>query len=250
MSIPEATGCKKAGVLIKTSLVDYPGHVACAVFLHGCNLRCPYCYNTELVTGRIDSVEGISTVQEILNHLEKRRNVLTGFVLSGGEALLSPYLELLITEAKKLGYLIKIDTNGTNPEKLEFLLNSPELKPDFVAMDLKTSPQKMKLLAPHIKDDSAIHALADKVKRTAALISALPANSREFRTVLVPPLVSADDIKEMAHILPKNASWQFAQFRNENCIDPLYTNISPYTQAEAEALVETAAAIIPGAVLR
>ena len=250
MSISEAAGCKKAGVLIKTSLVDYPGHVACTVFLHGCNLRCPYCYNTELVTGSIDNVEGISTVQDIADHLAKRRNVLTGFVLSGGEALLSPYLELLITEAKNLGYLIKIDTNGTNPEKLEFLLNSPELKPDFVAMDLKTSPQKMGLLAPHIKDDSVIHALADKVRRTATLVSEMPPNSREFRTVLVPPLVGAGDIAEMAELLPHDASWQFAQFRNENCIDPLYTEISPYTQADAEELVKKAASIIPGATLR
>ena len=250
MSLPEAAGSQKAGMLIKTSLVDYPGHVACTVFLHGCNLRCPYCYNTELVLKRIDEINGISTVQEIVNHLEKRRNVLTGFVLSGGEALLSPHLDLLISEAKKLGYLIKIDTNGTNPEKLEYLLNSPELKPDFVAMDLKTSPAKTGLLVPHIKDKDSINALSAKVRRTAELLSAMNPGSREFRTVLVPPLVSTSDIEEMASILPKDASWQFAQFRNENCIDPLYTGISPYTQSEAEALVKTAAALIPGAVLR
>ena len=113
----------------------------------------------------IDEISGVSTVQEIAAHLEKRRNVLTGFVLSGGEALLSPYLELLIAEAKKLGYQIKIDTNGTNPEKLEYLLNSPELKPDFVAMDIKTSPSKMGLLVPHINDKDFINALSEKVRR-------------------------------------------------------------------------------------
>ena len=117
-------------------------------------------------------------------------------------------------------------------------------------MDLKTSPEKMGLLVPHINDKDFINTLSAKVRRTAELLSAMDSSSREFRTVLVPPLVSASDIPEMTAILPKDASWQFAQFRNEGCIDPKYTEISPYTQAEAESIVRTAAALIPGAVLR
>ena len=249
MNNNEAAGSQKAGVLVKTSLVDFPGHVASTVFLHGCNLRCPYCYNTELVLKGIDAIDGISTVQEIVDHLEKRKNVLTGFVLSGGEALISPHLEILIKEARSRGYRIKIDTNGTNPEKLERLLSTPELKPDFVAMDIKTSLKKTGLLLPQLAGSPVIQTLAERIMKSASLVASLPPDMREFRTVLVPPLVSAEDIKDMASILPKDASWQFAQFRNDNCIDPHYNDISPYTQKEAEELVQTAAAIIPGAVL-
>ncbi|MCR4940298.1 MAG: anaerobic ribonucleoside-triphosphate reductase activating protein [Treponemataceae bacterium] len=246
----EAAGSKKAGVLVKTSLVDYPGHVSSTVFLHGCNLRCPYCYNTELVIKNINEVEGISTVQEIIEHLEKRKAVLTGFVISGGEALISPYLEILITEAKKRNYKIKLDTNGTNPDKLEAVLKDPELRPDFVAMDIKTSISKLGLLVPHLTNEAINDILAEKVKKTAELVAAMPADTREYRTVLVPPLVDENDIIEMAAFLPKDASWQFAQFRNDNCLDPLYNNVTPYTPAEAEALVKKAASLIPGAELR
>ena len=250
MSVNEAVGSKKAGVLVKTSLVDFPGHVACTVFLHGCNLRCPYCYNIELVTKKIETIEGVSTVQEIIDHLEKRKNVLTGFVLSGGEALISPCLEILIKEARSRGYRIKLDTNGTNPEKLETLLTNPELKPDFIAMDIKTSPKKTGLLLPQLAGSPVIQTLAERIKKTASLLASLPPDMREFRTVLVPPLVSEADITEMAKLLPKDASWQFAQFRNDDCIDSSYTSISPYTQSEVEALVKKAASFIPGAALR
>lgn len=250
MTEKEAAGSPKAGVLIKTSLVDYPGHVACTVFLHGCNLRCPYCYNTDLVTKNINEVEGISTVEEIIEHLEKRKNVLTGFVISGGEALLSPHLNTLILEAKKRGYKIKLDTNGINPDKLEVILKDSELRPDFVAMDIKTSVAKLGLLLPNLDQESINKILADKVKRTAELVASLPREAREYRTVLVPPLVDEKDIIEMATFLPKDASWKFAQFRNDNCLDPLYNNVSPYSQAEAEALVKIAANLIPGAELR
>ena len=250
MTETDAAGSTKAGVLVKTSLVDYPGHVACTVFLYGCNLRCPYCYNTELVTKHIDEIEGISTVQEITDHLEKRKNVLSGFVISGGEALLSPCLKTLIIEAKKRGYKIKLDTNGTNPDKLEEILADSELRPDFVAMDVKTSASKLGLLAPHITDESINDILAEKVRRTAELVASLPPESREYRTVLVPPLVDEKDIIEMSQLLPKDASWKFAQFRNDNCVDPLYNNVIPYSPIEAEALVKTAASIIPGAELR
>lgn len=91
---------KKIGSLIKTSTVDYPGRIAAAIFLHGCNLRCPYCYNIDLVTGKVDDYDAIS-FNELIAHLEKRKNVLSGFVISGGEPTISPYLPQLIFEGKK-----------------------------------------------------------------------------------------------------------------------------------------------------
>ena len=272
-----------AGALIKTTLVDFPGRVASSLFLKGCNLRCPYCYNGELVTPPTEKNRGsavsagstadtnhLATLRDVLAHLEKRRNVLTGFVISGGEPLLFPHLAELITEAKKLGYKIKLDTNGTLPDRLAAIMQNPATEPDFIAMDIKTAPERYDLLAPHTTrpesnaitsadnaiapatDAPAANAtdLARKLAASARLIATLPADAREWRTVLVPPLVTRKDISAMAALLPADASWQFAPFRNENCLDARYNAVAPYTDAQATELVSYAQTLIAGARLR
>lgn len=244
-----------AGALIKTSLVDFPGRVASSLFLRGCNLRCPYCYNWALVDSSLaekpadgeTADEGLSTLHEVFAHLEKRRNVLTGFVISGGEPLLFPCLAEVIERAKSLGYKIKLDTNGTLPDKLEALMKNPATAPDFIAMDIKTSPLRYDLVSA--KSGNAAET-AEKLAASVKLISTLPADCREWRTVLVPPLVKKDDIREIARLLPKDASWQFAQFRNENCLDASYNEIAPYSDAEAAQLIAYAKSMITGAALR
>ena len=132
---------EKIGALVKTSLVDFPGTVCAAVFLKHCNLRCPYCYNAQLVTKPQDD-NGLFTITEIKNHLIKRKDVLDGLVISGGEALLNPDTKELILFAKKLNYKIKLDTNGTMPELLQQITENPQTRPDFISMDIKTSPHK------------------------------------------------------------------------------------------------------------
>ena len=239
----------KIGVLIKTTAVDFPSVLATSVFLTGCNLRCPYCYNKALVTNSLSKEEGV-TLEEVINHLEKRKNVLKGFVISGGEPLLSPHLEPLIREAKKLGYKIKIDTNGTLPFLLEKLIENPDLSPDFIAMDIKTSLEKTNFLMPFCEDSLQIEKVQKSIKESIRILSKLPAEKREFRSVLVPPLITKSDIEQIAQLLPKDASWQFAQFRNENCLDPKYNNISPYIEKEALELVDFAKQIIKNANLR
>ena len=119
-----------AGILVKTTCVDYPGRVAGSFFLKGCNLRCPYCYNTVLVSGT-NSLESLNTVEELFAHLEKRQGILSGLVLSGGEPLLNPYTPIIIKKAKELNYKIKIDTNGTLPDELESFINNSELNNSF-----------------------------------------------------------------------------------------------------------------------
>ena len=136
--MPNLSFNEPAGVLVKTTLVDFPGRVAGSFFLKGCNLRCPYCYNTELITGNA----GDDTINELFAHLEKRQGILTGIVISGGEPLLNPYTKEIILKAKELEYKVKLDTNGTLPEKLAELLEDEKLRPDFVAMDIKTSPER------------------------------------------------------------------------------------------------------------
>ena len=241
---------EKIGVLIKTSLVDYPGHMACAVFLYGCNLRCPYCYNTGLVLGDSKESDGAVSLSVIKEHLIKRRNVLSGIVISGGEPALSPFFYELLRVAKELDYLVKIDTNGTIPDRIETILNDKFLSPDFVALDIKTTLSSYPVLAPYITDESIKKRMIASVKKSIELISALPADKREFRTVLVPGLVDKNNVKEIAELLPKDASWQFAPFRNENCLDERYNSIIPYTPSEMEEIVAEAQKIIPGAQLR
>jgi pyruvate formate lyase activating enzyme len=268
-----------AGALIKTTLVDFPGRVASTIFLEGCNLRCPYCYNVSLVLGSFANTSGMapdssaaksdatpspankklngrdydcSTLREVIDHLEKRRAVLTGLVISGGEPLLNPRTPLLIKEARKLGYKIKLDTNGTLPDRLQQFCEDDELRPDYIAMDLKTAPSKCALLASNAarKDPAVGEELAESIARSAKIVASFPSESREWRTVLVPPLVDEKDIAEMAKLLPSNAHWYFAQFRNENCIDPSYNKIDPYLDRDLKRLVDFAKSLIPGAELR
>ena len=243
-----------AGVLVKTTCVDFPGHLAGSFFLRGCNLRCPYCYNRDLVLGFGNDADlsSLSTIEELFTHLEKRRGILTGLTISGGEPLLNPYTPIIIKKAKELGYLIKLDTNGTLPEELEALITNQDLKPDFIAMDIKTSPDRYgteicNKKSPFFEKNEYWE---KKIRRCVEIAASYPAEKREYRTVLVPPLVQKSDIKKMAEILPKDASWQFASFRNENCLNPAYNDILPYTDSEAAELIEYARTFVEGAMLR
>lgn len=248
---------KPAGVLVKTTCVDFPGRVAGSFFLKGCNIRCPYCYNIGLVLSDSEipagtQTEPLNSVAELFAHLEKRQGILSGLVISGGEPLLNPYTPLIIRRAKELGYKIKIDTNGTLPEKLRALIEDESLRPDFIAMDIKTSPSRYSTL---ICGESSLYFgktdyFENVLKESSELVAAYPADSREWRTVLVPGLVTKDDIKAISALLPQDASWQFAQFMNQNCLDPSYNDIYPYTDSEANELVDYAKTLVPGAALR
>lgn len=233
-----------SGFLIKTTLVDYPGKIASSYFISGCNLRCPYCYNGELINQTTKDTKEMVDFESVYEHLEKRKNVLKGFVISGGEPLLHPELPEIIRKVKKLGYLVKLDTNGCQSEALKKLFQESDTRPDFLAIDIKTSPDTYHLLG--IDSIFALNQLQESIK----IISTLPSNQREYRTVLVPPLVSEKEIPIMAKLLPDDASWMFAQFRNDNCLDSTYNQITPYTDKETISLVTLAQNYIRGAILR
>ena len=118
----------------KLTLLDYPGKVACTVFLGGCNFRCPYCHNAEL----LGDAEPVMTTEELLAFLKKRRGILDGVCITGGEPTIHPRLPELIRSVRDLGYAVKLDTNGYRPEVLRALLSDGIL--DYVAMDLKNGP--------------------------------------------------------------------------------------------------------------
>ncbi len=123
----------------KLTLLDYPGRTACTVFTGGCDLRCPFCHNSSLVLDP-RGTEGY-TVDEVLAHLKKRKGILDGIAVSGGEPLLQPDLEDFLRRIRDIGdYNIKLDTNGTHPERLANIIS--EGLCDRVAMDIKNSPEK------------------------------------------------------------------------------------------------------------
>ena len=116
----------------KLTLLDYPGNIACLIFTQGCNFRCPFCHNSELLANQD---ENLIKEEEVMSYLEKRKGLLDGVVISGGEPLLQKDIETFMKKVKKLGYKIKLDTNGSNPHKLKDLIAKGLV--DYVAMDVK-----------------------------------------------------------------------------------------------------------------
>ena len=121
----------------KLTLLDYPGKMACTIFTAGCNMRCPFCHNSRLVINPSDEAE--FTEDEILAYLKKRQGILDGVAITGGEPLMQKNIEDFIVKVRELGYPVKLDTNGTYPEKLKELVNKGLV--DYVAMDIKNSPE-------------------------------------------------------------------------------------------------------------
>lgn len=120
----------------KMTMLDFPGKVACTVFTHACNLRCPFCHNAALVVGEYTPV----SVDEILAYLQKRKGILDGVCITGGEPLLQKDIRSFIEKVREIGLAVKLDTNGTFPEKLRELIDAKLL--DYVAMDVKNSPAR------------------------------------------------------------------------------------------------------------
>ncbi len=242
--------------LQKTSLVNFPGRVCAAVFLPGCNLRCPFCHNGELAMASVASgppsgnADGYVTLDEVYAHLERRRGVIGAVTISGGEPLLSPALDGLIQKAKSLSLAVKIDTNGTLPDRLAALLADPARRPDMVAIDVKTSPARYAELA--IEPEAGERAGRELLRSLEILREAGEAGTTrvEYRTVLAPGLVGEREIREIGGLLHGKADWEFAQFSPGNCLDPAWNDREPYGPAEAARLVEIARERVPGARLR
>ena len=220
--------------LRKTSLVDYPGRVSAVFFLQGCNLRCPWCHNRELVAG---GASGLVSLDAALAHLQKRQNVLRGVVLSGGEPCLQNELPGIIREIKKLNLTVKLDTNGMFPAMLEKLFITEETCPDYIALDLKIAParyreliirdQKTALNHPSIlknkTNSSGSPTPGEELIQSAALIRE-SGIEHEYRTLALPDnFITEKDIEELA-LLPDNAPWYFRPFKGGNCLDPAWND--------------------------
>lgn len=185
----------RIGGLQKLTLLDFPGHVACTVFLQGCNFRCPFCHNASLVLGT-DAV----SENEVLSFLKKRQGLLDGVAITGGEPLLSAEIDALLEKIKALGYRVKLDTNGSFPERLRGLIQRKLV--DYVAMDIKNSREKYDLTA-------GTSGFLPSVEESVALLKEglIP---YEFRTTVVDELHEPADFAAIGQWL-KGAQAYFLQ---------------------------------------
>ena len=202
---------------VRTTLIDYPGEIASIVFLGGCNMRCPMCHNAELVQTPGAFTDILES--EVLAFLKKRRGILTGVVVSGGEPCLSKGLIPFLREIRALNLKIKLDTNGYLPEKLENLLLEGLV--DFVAMDIKAPPEKYGQLSG-VKDIDL-----GRINASIRLIrqSGLP---YEFRTTVVPNWLTKVDIVSIADWLQGAQRYVLQQFRPQGCLSEDLNEVSPY----------------------
>lgn len=200
--------------LQKTTLLDYPGHVAATVFLGGCNFRCPFCHNKELLG---NDAEELLSREELINFLKKRASILEGVCITGGEPTLFPVeLEALIRELRSYGYLIKLDTNGFRPEVLKHLCEERLL--DYVAMDIKSCPERYPVVA------GVPGMVTDGVKESVSFLMGVDV-PYEFRTTVVRELHTAEDFVEIGTWLEGCSSYFLQNYvESENVLQPGFTS--------------------------
>ena len=181
--------------LQKMTLLDFPGRVACTVFLGGCDFRCPWCHNYELAVG---SAEPVMEEEEFFAFLKKREGLLEGVAVTGGEPCLSKELPAFLRKIREMGFLTKLDTNGAHPELLEQILR--EGLADYVAMDIKNSPGKYLLTAGLTGSEAQQEALLGRVRRSIRLIMEL-APDYEFRTTVIRQFHEEQDFAEIGEMI-------------------------------------------------
>ena len=222
--------------LQKMTLLDYPGRVACTVFLNGCDFRCPFCHNFDLACGKAPAV---MESEELLAFLEKRKGLLDGVAFTGGEPLLSTGLTDLLDRIRQMGFKIKLDTNGYHPDRLRQVLE--EQMVDYVAMDIKNSPEKYALTAGVASVDMG---------RIMDSISILRESDvdYEFRTTVVKELHEASDFEKMGEMIRGAGHYFLQPFVDRDSVP--YENLSAPSPEQMRAFAAIARKYVQETVLR
>ncbi len=197
----------------KTTLLDYPGCIAAAIFTGGCNFRCPFCHNSGLVQDPFK--EGLVPEDEVLAFLDKRKKILKGVCITGGEPTLQPDLPDFIGKVRKMGYRVKLDTNGSRPEVLRELLESGLL--DYAAMDIKNCPEKYGAAAGLIPPGNAGGFELGKIEESIKLLLDGQIDY-EFRTTVVKELHTVEDIAAIGAWVKGTPAYYLQKFEDSGHI--------------------------------
>lgn len=219
----------------KLTLLDFPGKMACTVFTGGCNFRCPFCHNASLVN---DPLCYTSLADEVLEYLKKRKGILDGVCITGGEPLLQPDLEDYIKRIKALGYSVKLDTNGYLPDRLENLLKTGLI--DYVAMDIKSSKDGYSKAA-------GIDIDIKKIEKSVELLK----NGNipfEFRTTVVKGIHSVNDFKNIAEWIKGTKKYFLQKYKDSG--DILGDGCDGFSESEMDEFLKTVKSVIPEAEIR
>jgi len=217
----------KIGGLQKLSLLDYPEHIAAIMFTQGCNFRCHFCYNPKLVVPQKDY--SLISEDSLFEFLHSRQGKIDSVVITGGEPTLHSDLPEFITKIKNVGYLIKLDTNGTNPKMLEFLIQKKLI--DYIAMDIKAPLKNYQKVV-------GIDFILANITKSIIIIkeSGLP---YEFRSTIMPSLHKKEDIEEMGKLIKDADKWYLQKFKPlKDLVDNKFSQEKAYTDKEMNALSE------------
>lgn len=223
--------------LNKTTLLDYPGRVACTLFTGGCNFRCPFCQNSELVL--CPDTQPVHQEQELFDFLKKRAGILSGVCITGGEPTLQPDLPAFIEKVKALGYTVKLDTNGARPDVLRHLLEAELI--DYVAMDIKNAPGRY-------AETAGIPGLnIGPIQKSVSLIrdSGL---DYEFRTTVVKELHSEDDMRVIGKWLAGCRAYYLQSYQDSETV--LLPGFHAHDESTLQRFVEVLQQWIPNTQLR
>ena len=235
------------GGIQKLTLLDYPEKTACTVFTIGCNYLCPFCHNVSLIVEveeeQNDAAQAHSnkmiTESEVLEFLETRRGLLDGVCISGGEPLLQENLEGFIDKVKALGFLIKLDTNGSFPDKLERLVSTKKI--DYVAMDIKNTPEKYAETIGLTEFDISPIERSMQILRTGTI-------PYELRTTVVRDFHTLDDLLSIARWIRLAQKYYLQGFINSDGV--MQRGLKAYTEPEMQVFLGEIRRILPCAELR
>lgn len=210
--------------LQKTSLVDYPPNIACTLFLGGCNFRCKFCHNPDIVLNRTAEIKE----EEFFDFLDERKNILDGVCVTGGEPTMHKYLPEFLMKIKNRGLKIKLDTNGTNPEMLANIIDNKLA--DYIAMDIKGPLEDYEKICGCEVDAEKIKKSIEQVKRMF---------DYEFRLTAVPGLINKENIGKIGELLRGSKRMFLQQFVSSvDLIDFTLQNKTPYTVKELSEMKE------------
>ncbi len=207
------------GGIQKNTLIDYPGKIAATIFVSGCNFRCPFCHNPELVLPKAIIQHPPIPLKDVYKFLDERKGFLEAVVICGGEPTIYDDIIDFAKQIKDMGYLVKIDTNGSNPRILEKMINYGLL--DYVAMDVKAPKEKYEELAGSLLDIKNIEKSVEILRKGKI--------NYEFRTTVVPGLLVKEDILEIVKWISPAKKYVLQNFQVQGeTVDPAFTSINPY----------------------